>query len=57
MKHVELMSNAEIKTELANLGDKWDDFRKDCEGGGSPGEWMYERMDELATEQKRRKKK
>jgi hypothetical protein len=54
-----VMTDAEIASELETLGKKWDEFRaSDDEGhGGSPGEWMVERMGELETEQKRRKTK
>ena len=53
------MTDEQIAAELKTLGDRWDEFRKrmveDDEGyGGSPGEWMYERMSELETEQQRR---
>lgn len=50
------MSDEEIAKELTELGRKWDGFRasEDSGHGGSPGEWMYERMGELETEQKRR---
>jgi len=55
-KSAALLSDGEIAAELADLGKKWDAFTaSDDEGhGGSPGEWMVERMDELETEQKRR---
>lgn len=49
------MQDAAIERELAKLAKRWDSFRaSDPEGGGSPGEWMVERMDELETEQRRR---
>ena len=52
------LSDKEIADELESLGRKWDEFRADLEGmAGSPGEWMVERMDELETEQRRRKQK
>jgi hypothetical protein len=50
-KSVSMMTAAEIESELISLGRRWRKFREDCEGGGSPGEWMVERMDELETEQ------
>ena len=51
------MTDAGIVIELQELENQWDAFVKsDDEGhGGSPGEWMIERMGELETEQKRRK--
>ena len=55
MKNSSMMTVAEIESELISLGRRWDDFRKGCEGGGSPGEWMIERMDELETEQELRR--
>lgn len=50
------MKDEAIARELKRLGKRWDDLRSSDEelGGGSPGEWMAERMDELETEQKRR---
>jgi hypothetical protein len=52
------MSASEIIAELSRLGDQWDALRLDEDGhGGSPGEWMIERMGELETEQTRRKKR
>lgn len=56
-RNIESMTRPELRKELFALGKKWDEFRKDAEGGGSPGEWMYERLDELQTAlQKQRKK-
>lgn len=59
MKDVKKMTAAQLRGELAKLGKKWDAFRNggdEDEGhGGSPGEWMVERMGEIETEQKRRK--
>lgn len=51
------MTDKEIETELEKLGDQWSDLRSDPDAGhaGSPGEWMYERMDELETERKKRR--
>jgi hypothetical protein len=50
------MTDEEISAELKSLGDQWDEFQaSDDEGhGGSPGEWMVERMGELEQEQKKR---
>lgn len=48
----------QISDELDALEGKWRSLRDDpdFEGhGGSPGEWMVERMDELETEMKRRR--
>lgn len=51
------LTDEQIARELQALGETWDASRADGEGhGGSPGEWMFERMDELGTEQKRRAK-
>jgi hypothetical protein len=57
MLRARTMTDAEIAAELKALGEKWDEsVASDDEGhGGSPGEWMVERMNELETEQKRRK--
>jgi hypothetical protein len=50
-----VMTAGDIRAELASLEIEWHNFRSECEGhGGSPGEWFYERMDELTTELKRR---
>lgn len=57
MRPAARLSDAEISKELQALGEQWDEFRKDLgdDGyGGSPGEWMVERIDELETEQRRR---
>jgi hypothetical protein len=43
------MTRHQMRQELFELGNVWDEFRKTAEGGGSPGEWMYERTDELRT--------
>lgn len=58
MKPASQMLDNQIDDELHTLGIKWDAFQADIgEGyGGSPGEWMVERMGELETEQRRRKK-
>jgi hypothetical protein len=49
------MTVAEITAELVRLEKKWAEMRADEEGhGGSPGEWIYERIDELDTELKLR---
>jgi len=54
-KRANEMTDDAIAAELKKLGKEWDDFRADLESmPGSPGEWMYERMDELETEQRRR---
>lgn len=57
MKHLWArdMTDAAIAAEIDKLGKKWDKFRAgDCDGSGSPGEWMIERLDELEHEQKQR---
>lgn len=43
-----------ITRELQELDVKWAAFRSGAEGGGSPGEWMIERIEELDLEQRRR---
>lgn len=50
------MSDSEIASELAELNAKWDDLRRELDDGhgGSPGEWMVERMGELEHEYSRR---
>ena len=56
MRKASVLTDEEIKRELSDLAAKWDESRDDDEGhAGSPGEWIVERMDELETEQKRRK--
>lgn len=56
MRPARVLSDSEICDELDSLEKKWKASRSgDEEGhGGSPGEWMVERMDELETEQRRR---
>jgi hypothetical protein len=52
------MTDAELAMDLALLGRLWDESRSDLDDeghGGSPGEWMWERMGEVEAEQKRRK--
>lgn len=49
------MKDEAIARELSRLEKKWAALRSGDDGhGGSPGEWMVERMDELETEQRRR---
>lgn len=49
------MTDGALRQALDDIEAKWREFRAgDCEGSGSPGEWMVERMDELETEIKRR---
>ena len=51
------LSAAEITREIGRVSELWDEMSADDEfegHGGSPGEWMIERLDELETEQKRR---
>jgi len=46
-----------LANELDRLGKQWDESRADPEDeghGGSPGEWLWESMGEIETEQKRR---
>lgn len=57
MKRPADMTRAEIDAELIDLAKRWDELRALCEadggGGGSPGESLIERMDELETALKR----
>lgn len=59
MKSASKMTDKEIVSELEKLGEEWDEFRATLDEGygGSPGEWMVERMGELEQEQSRRKDK
>ena len=56
MMRAQDLTDTEIATELTVLGARWTAFQQaDNEGhGGSPGEWMVERLGELETEQTRR---
>ena len=56
MKPATALTDEEITRELGDLEAKWERFRdSDNEGhGGSPGEWMYERMLELEGELNKR---
>lgn len=57
-KKATTLTDAEIKHDLLAFENHFCEFRRevDEDGGmaGSPGEWMYERMSELETEQSRR---
>lgn len=51
------MTDDELAAELNRIGDRWDALRKSVadEGmAGSPGEGLWEWMNEIETEQKRR---
>lgn len=52
------LTDAELANELARVDELWTELKADLEEsgghGGAPGEWMVERMDEIATEQSRR---
>lgn len=49
------MSDDALRAKLADLEHQWDVFQSsEHDGGGSPGEWMYEAMGELETELERR---
>lgn len=55
------LTDQELIAEQTRVEKLWDSmFEPDEDGevfegrGGSPGEWMVERMDEIATEQRRR---
>lgn len=52
------MTIPEIRSEFTLLSKKWDNVRADEEGhGGSPGEWIWERLGELEHELKKRGEK
>lgn len=55
---IHAISDEALAAELKDLGQKWDELRSDDEGcgGGSPGERMVERIDELEREQDRRQR-
>lgn len=57
MKRADLMTDTELAAEFSALRAQWDAFiaAEDDGHGGSPGEWMVERIGELETEEKRRK--
>jgi hypothetical protein len=59
MKKAAVMTDAQISREMLDLSARFDRLRGDLgEGhGGSPGEWMYERLNELETEQLNRQKR
>jgi hypothetical protein len=51
------LDDADLVAELNDVERQWDEYFTDPEfegHGGSPGEWMAERMDELRTEIVRR---
>lgn len=50
MRNPRTMTRPEIETEIEDLKKKWDARRDDDEGhGGSPGEWIVERLEHLET--------
>jgi hypothetical protein len=61
MRDASMMSTQEIRSEFDLLSKKWDDLRTkydDEDGhGGSPGEWIWERLGELEHELKKRGEK
>jgi hypothetical protein len=55
LRPVRELSDLELAAELTERGNDWDAVRADDEGhGGSPGEWIIERIDEIEAEIKRR---
>lgn len=49
------LKTEQLQRELRSLQEKWDELRSDDTGhGGSPGEWIWERMGEIEHELKRR---
>lgn len=55
MKPARECTDDELHTELIAICHKWDRGEYCQERGGSPGEWIVERIDELETEFRRRK--
>jgi hypothetical protein len=57
LSEVRQMTDVELTAEYDSMWGLWDTSREDEEGhSGSPGEWIMERIDEIETEQKRRKR-
>jgi hypothetical protein len=56
MKPARQMTDDELSAELLAIEKQWDEFCREIGDGhgGSPGEWMVERMDEIETEKRRR---
>lgn len=54
------MSDAELFAELNRLSKRWDKVRRLLDeaggAGGSPGEWLSERMGEIEAEMEHREK-
>lgn len=50
------MSDEELRAELDRAGEEFDALFDEMDDGhaGSPGEWLYERIDEIETAMKRR---
>lgn len=51
------LNDDELAAHKADMHRRIDDFFSDDEfegHGGSPGEWMFERLNEIETEEKRR---
>lgn len=48
------MTDEALTAELDALGEEFKSFLSEECGGGSPGEWLVERMSELETEQRYR---
>lgn len=61
MRYASKMSTKEIRSEFELLSKEWDALRTkytDEDGhGGSPGEWLWERLGELEQELKKRGEK
>jgi hypothetical protein len=53
------LTDEQIAAEDAYLDKQWDEIREALEEsggrGGSPGEWIVERSDEIETERQRRR--
>jgi len=57
LKTVESLTNKEILDEEDALLKRFRELREVCDeegGGGSPGEWMIERLEDLAAEYTKR---
>lgn len=56
MAKIKKKSAKQLRHKLARLCNEWDDLRDDPElaGGGSPGEYIIEKIWEIEAELKRR---
>lgn len=59
MRDVRSLTRGQLQQELFRLGKQFNapsDDPDDVGHGGSPGEWLVERMDEIRTELRQRRK-